>query len=263
MFFYLSKIFWALAQPLSVMALLCLLSFLLVAWRRWRLALVVQGSAVLLVLLISFTTLGAVMIQPLENRFARPAAPPAVSAILVLGGATMSRVGGARGVTELNAAGDRMTEALALARRYPEAPIVFTGGVGTIIAEGETEAASARRFFIDQGLDPARLVLEDTARNTDENAQLTAGLIDDEDGPTLLVTSAFHMPRSVGLFRKAGVDIVPWPTDYRSTGTEGFGFDIANPVLNLEITGIALREWIGLLAYHWTGRIDEILPSPQ
>jgi uncharacterized SAM-binding protein YcdF (DUF218 family) len=262
MFFYASKIFWALAQPLSLIFLLVGLGLLFLILQRRRLAIAAQSLAALLLFLVAFTTLGSVMIQPLENRFPRSEAPAEISAIIVLGGATSSRVGGARGITELNGAGDRMTEALVLALRYPQAPLVFTGGFGTIIAEGETEAASAERFFIAQGVDPKRLVLEDQARNTDENARLTAELIEGGEAPALLVTSAFHMPRSVGLFRQAGVEVVPWPVDYRSTGTERLGIDIANPVLNIEITGIALREWIGLMAYHWTGRTGEIVPGP-
>lgn len=260
-FFYASKIFWAIAQPLSIILLLAILGLVLMLLRRRWLAIAAQALSAALLLLTAFTSLGAMLIQPLENRFAQPELPEAVSAILVLGGATSSRIGAARGVTELNSAGDRMTAALVMARRFPDAPIIFTGGVGALIAEGETEASSAGRFFIDQGIDPSRLVLEDTARNTDENVQLTAGLVGNDGGPALLITSAFHMPRSIGLFRKAGVDVVPWPVDYRSTGREGFAIDVANPVLNIESSGIALREWIGLVAYYWTGRIDEVFPQ--
>lgn len=261
-FFYASKIFWTVAQPQSVILLL-LLAGLVLSLTRWRrTALVLQGLAGILLFVVSFTTLGALLIQPLENRFQRLEAPEAISAIIVLGGATSSRIGAARGVTELNSAGDRMTAALVLARRYPDAPLIFSGGIGAIIAEGETEAVSAQRFFVEQGLDPSRLVLEEEARNTAENAELSAGLVEGVGGPALLVTSAFHMPRSVGLFRKAGVDVVPWPVDYRSPGNLGFGIDLANPVLNLEATGIAMREWIGLLAYRLTGQIDEVFPGP-
>lgn len=262
MFFYASKVFWTVAQPLSAILLVLVAGLVLTALGRRRLALVVQVLAVTVVLLVGFTTLGALLIQPLENRFTRVELPEQVSAIIVLGGATQSRIGGARGVTELNSAGDRMTAALVLARRYPNVPLIFSGGIGNILSEGETEAASARRFFIEQGVDPTRLVLEDQARNTDENAQLTAGLIGEREGPAILVTSAYHMPRSVGLFRKAQVEVVPWPVDYRSPGNESFGFDIANPVMNLEVTGIAIREWIGLLAYRSTGKINEVLPGP-
>jgi uncharacterized SAM-binding protein YcdF (DUF218 family) len=70
------------------------------------------------------------------------------------------------------------------------------------------------------------------------------------------------MPRSMGLFRKAGVAMLPWPTDYRSTGQEGPGLDLGDPVDNLKTASTALREWIGLAVYHWTGRTDAFFPGP-
>jgi uncharacterized SAM-binding protein YcdF (DUF218 family) len=70
------------------------------------------------------------------------------------------------------------------------------------------------------------------------------------------------MPRAMGLFRKAGVDVIAWPTDYMSTGVERFGplFDL--PAENLAIATLALREWVGLLAYWLSGRIDSLVPGP-
>ncbi len=112
------------------------------------------------------------------------------------------------------------------------------------------------------GIAPDRLILEERSRNTDENAERTAELLGSQGGTVVLVTSAFHMPRSVGLFRSAGIEVVPWPVDYRSAGTQGIGIDIANPVLNLNTTGIAIREWIGLAAYKLTGRVEEWFPGP-
>ena len=108
---------------------------------------------------------------------------------------------------------------------------------------------------------PERLVLEGGSRNTEENADLTKAMLGDSVGPVVLVTSAFHMPRSVGLFRAVGVDVIAWPTDYRSAGDEGVGIDIVNPVLNLTTTGVAIREWIGLAVYFWTGRIADLFPA--
>ena len=112
------------------------------------------------------------------------------------------------------------------------------------------------------GIAADRLILEEQSRNTDENADRTAELLGGQKGTIVLVTSAFHRPHSVRLFRSAGIEVVPWPVDYRSAGTQGFGIDIANPVLNLNTTGIAIREWIGLAAYKLTGRIDEWFPCP-
>lgn len=262
MFYLLSKLFWIVAQPLSVILLLTLAGTLLLFFGRWRLGMAANAAAMLTLAVCGFTSFGFLLIRPLEDRFSRPATmPETVDTIVVLGGSTLARVSTARGVAELNDAGDRLTEAVALARRYPQARIVFSGGVGMLEPEGEPEAATAKRFLLAMGIAPTRLVLEDQSRNTDENAELTSALLGDEGGTVLLVTSAFHMPRSVGLFRRVGVAVVAWPTDYRSSGEEGFALDLANPVHNMNTVSIALKEWIGLVAYQWTGRIDEVLPA--
>jgi uncharacterized SAM-binding protein YcdF (DUF218 family) len=261
LFYFLAKIFWVVVQPLSMVTLLVLAGIVLLALGRKRLGLAANGAALFVLVLCGFTTFGALIIGPLENRFTRPVTMPSrVDAIIVLGGATLARVSTARGVAELNEAGDRLTEAVVLARRYPETRIVFSGGAG-MLDPGEAEAATAERFFLAMGIAPERMVLEDQSRNTDENADLTASLLGDTGGTAMLVTSAFHMPRSVGLFRRVGLDVVPWPTDYRSAGQEGFGMDFANPINSLDISSIALKEWIGLAVYHWTGRIDSMLPA--
>jgi len=265
MFFIISKLFWILAQPVSLILLAVLASMVLI-WRGWRkTAIGLAGTAALLLFVLGYTTAGALLVQPLEARFSRPAAmPERVAAIVVLGGGTSSRISGARQVSELNMAGDRMTEALRLARAYPDAPVVFSGGGNALVSEdgSETEAATARRFFLEQGLPAARLVLEDAARNTAENAALLSGLLPEGEGAVLLVTSAYHMPRSMGLFDKAGIAMTPWPVDFRSTGEEGPGLDIGDPAVNLFTATLALREWLGLAAYYVTGRIDSPFPGP-
>ncbi|WP_375452488.1 YdcF family protein [uncultured Devosia sp.] len=263
MFFVVSKIFWVLAQPVTAVFLVLGLGLVLTALGRRRLGFGLSLLGTLALGVAGFTTLGAAMIGPLEARFERPAnMPPSVGAIVMLGGGTNSRISAARGVSELNAAGDRFTETLRLAQLYPRARIVITGGFGMLGEEGEPEAATAARFFEGLGIAPDRLVLEDRARNTAENADFTAALLGDVDGPIVLVTSAFHMPRSVGLFRKAGLVVVPWPTDYRSASTEGLVLDLVNPVDNVSTLTSAIKEWIGLAVYHWSGRIDALFPEP-
>lgn len=265
MFFILSKVFWFVAQPVSVVFLLVLLGMVLAGFGRRRLGMVAAGLGVLLLGLVSYTTVGEVMISPLENRFARPEVMPQdVSTILLLGGSTSGRISAARGMSEFSDAADRPIEALRLARVYPQAQILATGGVGQLLSQGaETEAVTTERFLRGMGLPPDRFMLEDASRNTAENAQFTAEMLVGREGTMLLVTSAFHIPRSMGLFRKAGLDPIAWPVDYRSTGTEVFRIDLTDPVVNIETTTIALREWIGLLAYNWTGQTDALLPGPE
>jgi uncharacterized SAM-binding protein YcdF (DUF218 family) len=262
MFYVVSKIFWVLAQPLSIVAFLVTLGVLLSYFERRRPAVLAQAGALFLLILCAFTNAGALLLGPLENRFPRDEGKLAdISNIIVLGGSTLARVSTSRQVAELNEAGDRLTEAVALAQQFPEAKLVFTGGAG-ILDQGEAEAETARRFWLKMGLEVDAIVFEAEARNTDENASLTAKLLTNDGQQSILVTSAFHMPRSMGLFRRKGLEMIPWSVDYRTTGNESFGFDFANPVQNLNNVSVATKEWAGLAVYRLTGRIDALFPSP-
>lgn len=264
MFFYLSKIFWIFAQPINFIGLTMGIALLatLLRWRRTGLAALVTGFAVLA--LSTWTSLGALMLHPLEDRFVRPDPPPAeIAGIIVLGGGFEGSVNRARGGYELNASGDRFVEAAVLARRYPAARVVVTGGSGSLVLDGEADGDTAPRLLRALGVEPARLVLENRSRDTYENAVFTKELVGPQPGETwLLVTSAFHMPRSMGLFRKAGFDVVAWPADYRTSGQEHAGAAQDNFSDSLQNTTVAIREWIGLAAYRLTGRLDELLPGP-
>lgn len=261
MFLIVAKIFWTAAQPLAAALLLVVLG-LLVSIKFRRSGIIVAALGVLVLAVSSFTTTGALLIRPLEERFERPGWPEHVGAIILLGGASNGPISAARQISEFNLAGDRFAETLRLAQLYPEAKIVISGGMAVLSDGGEPEAETAQRFFLGLGIPQDRLVLENQARNTEENAEFSKSLLAGIEGPKLLVTSAFHMPRSMGLFRKAGIEVLPWPTDYRSSGLEGLGVDVTNPVDNLMTMTTAVREWIGLAAYHWMGKIDEIFPGP-
>lgn len=263
MFFALSKLFWLLAQPLSIVLLLVLGASILVLSNRRRPALAALTGAIVIVTLLGYSSLGYLLIRPLEDRFGVPEAPPAtVQAIIMLGGATNSHVSAARSTVAMNDAGERLTTTLWLAHRYPDAKIVLSGGGGGLEEAAESEAETARRFFVEQGIAEDRLVLESHSRNTIENAANSRDLIGSGPGAAVLVTSAFHMPRSVGLFRAQGVAVMPWPTDFRTTGEEGFAPDIANPANNFDTASVAIREWTGLVVYRLTGQIEEFFPGP-
>lgn len=262
MFFYLSKVFWLVAQPINLIGIFVLLGIVLalLGWRRLGLSFSIAGFLVLAV--GAWTSTGALLLHPLEDHFSRPdPAPPTVTGVIVLGGGFEGAVNLARGGYELNTSGDRFVEAAVLARRYPEAKIVVTGGSGSLLLSGEGDADTAPRLLMALGVAPERLVMENRSRDTYENAVFTRELVKPQQGETwLLLTSAFHMPRSVGLFRKAGFEVMPWPSDYRTSGLETLGPAQDNLADSLQNLTIALREWIGLAAYYLAGRIDFLLP---
>jgi uncharacterized SAM-binding protein YcdF (DUF218 family) len=263
MFFYLSKIFWLAAQPLNLAILLLLVAVAAGLSGRRRISVRLSGCAFLILALSSWTALGAWMISPLEERFARPQLPDRVDGIIVLGGGFESAINIVRGGYELNGSGDRFVEAAILARRFPTARIVVSGGNPALAVDEEPDATTAPRLLTALGVAPERLVLEGKSRNTYENAIFTKALIAPKTAGTwILVTSAFHMPRAKAAFDKAGFPVIPWPVDYRSTGREGLGLLARNPIDALRTTTYAVHEWIGLLAYWLTGRIDSPFPVP-
>jgi len=262
--FVISKLFWNAVQPLSLVFLLGIVSLGFI-WLRWvRPAFAALTLALLILFLTLYTTLGSVLLQTLEARFPRHEKDPAdVACMIVLGGAFETEVTTTRGGIELNQAADRFVEALRLAIRHPDAKILVSGGDGSLSGAFEGDAAASIRYFEAFGIARDRLIAETTSRNTDENAQNSRELLATSGlGPCLLVTSAFHMPRSVGLFRKAGVDVKPWPVDYRTAGDVSFALDFTQPSLNAQQMSTAVREWVGLAAYWALGRIDEIYPAP-
>ncbi|GAB4354380.1 MAG: YdcF family protein [Oricola sp.] len=260
MFFILSKIGWLLIQPLGLLAAALAVLFLLALRRKAGFSAVLAGVSLAGLLAASQTNAGRLLLQPLENRYARPASSPApddVAGIIVLGGGFDGFVTVARGGFELGDSGDRFVEAVRLARLYPQVPVVVSGGEAALIGHAEGDASIAPRFFEALGIDASRLILEDRSLNTYQNAVLTRAVLpNDAKGKWLLVTSAFHMPRSVGAFRKQGVPIIPWPVDYRTSGRETLSFGRNNPAAAMGEFSDALREWLGLLVYRMTGRID-------
>ncbi len=265
MFFYLSKLFWFIAQPTNALVLLTTLSALLLFTRfarpaRWLALLAGVG-----LVMGGMSPVPYWLIRPLEDRFPKLAITGEITGIIVLGGAITTT----RGMTSTNASAARMMDSAALALKHPNAKLVFTGGDSSLVEETEadearTEAEAASRFYQSLGIDPKRLILEDKSRNTFENAIFTKLLINQKPGERwLLITSAWHMPRSVGTFRKAGLDVIPYPVDFSTRGTardyrqlnRGFSH-------GLELTDSVVKEWIGLIAYRLAGYTDALVPGP-
>ena len=156
-----------------------------------------------------------------------------------------------------------MTAPLELLRRYPKARLVFSGGSASLRASTLTEAWAVRRFWRAVGLDQGDVLYEDRSRNTFENALFTRDLVKPKEGERwLLVTSAMHMPRAVGVFRKVGFPVIAYPVDFRTNGAfwrAGVPGDTGSAVSMVEN---AMHEWLGLIAYRLTGKTDALFPAP-
>ncbi len=266
-YLYLSKLFWLIAEPASLLFTLLMLGTVIL-WTPWRrLGRWIVTLTALVALANAALPIGAWVLKPIEDRFPPLLSlPPRVDGILVLGGVIDESVIGVRGLPRsLAAAGSpRLDAFLELARRYPMAKHVFTGGSIELINDRDTEADVVRRIFARLGLDTTRILFEDRSRNTWENALFSYDMIKPEPEELwILITSARHMPRAIGTFRQAGwKNLMAFPIDY-VTGEEGppiaptFGLGA-----NLGILGDAIREYIGLFYYRYMGRTPELFPGP-
>lgn len=261
--FALSKLLWTLAAPGNALVLILFAGALLLPSRRWHHVgrrLVWFGTAMFL--LIGFTGFAQLTALPLENRFPVPTLPQRIDGIIVLGGAVNPPLTVNRGEPSVNDAAERMLAFAELARRHPQAKAVFTGGSGRLFGQNLKEDAAARGIFAQIGLAEDRVLYEAESRNTWENAVFSRDLVAPKPGETwVLVTSAMHMPRSVGIFRRVGWPVIPYPVDFR-TRSDGAPYLRSDVSAMLDILEYAVREWIGLVSYRLMDRTDTLFPAP-
>jgi uncharacterized SAM-binding protein YcdF (DUF218 family) len=265
--FGLSKLVGALTDPLTLALLLLLSGWLLGRSRRFRrFGRRLSGSVLALLLLVAVFPIETTMLAALEDRFPPPRMlPERVDGIIVLGGGLNPVISAARGQVSLNSAAARLTELVPLARRYPEARLIFTGGSGSLLSQEIKEAVYAKEFYDKIGFDSSRIIFESQSRNTRENALLSKEVINPKPGETwLLITSAFHMPRAIGCFRAIGWPVLAYPVDYATIGGVGFGLaDLRfSPAAGLGGLRVVLHEATGLLSYVLLGWTESILPAP-
>lgn len=224
--------------------------------RRW-----IGRLVPILLLGAALLPLGPLLLLPLEGRFPRPASlPPNVHGIIVVGGAVRPGLAAARDEASTNEHGERLAAGLLLARRYPDAILLYTGGSASLVAGRPLEADVAQRWYAEAGLPPSRLRLEARSRTTWENALYSKQLLaPTADQNWILVTSAFHMPRAVAAFEAVGWQVIPWPVDYQTRGRVTMAqWPLASD--NLATLDLSAHEWLGLVFYRLSGRTHELMP---
>ena len=265
MFFTLSKTVGYLLLPSNFLIGLGVLGAILLLTRFARAGRMLMVTALVLLAICAFSPLGNFLLYPLEQRFPKwDGSRGEPDGIIVLGGPIDADLSAAHGVTVTTSASDRIIGGATLAHRYPNARLVYTGGSANLLSNDAREADYATALFQGLGIPKSRLTMERQSRNTKENAEFSKQVVKPKPGERwLLVTSAYHMPRSIGLFRTAGFAVEAYPVDWK-TGTKEDLFKyyvVASG--GLQLVDAAVREWMGLIAYRIRGSTDALLPGPE
>jgi uncharacterized SAM-binding protein YcdF (DUF218 family) len=259
--FELTKILWLLIKPLNLIVFLLIIGWLIARWRpkfgRW-----VITFTITIVAIVVIVPIGQWLLLPLENRFPPPKIVQAPTGIIVLGGALDPSISADRKMVSLNSAAERMTVFIQLAKQYPNAKLVFSGGSGDPWNQSLKEAPLARRFFASMGLNIERIIFESNSRNTYENALFSYRLVKPKaDKIWILITSARHMPRAIGSFRRVGWPVTAYPVDYRTVQSVAW-FDLVGVGRRFSLLNAAWKEWVGLAFYYLKDRIPRFFPQP-
>lgn len=262
-----SKILALLIQPSSI----ALIALGVGLWltRRQKIsqtgrASVLAGFFVLLV--CGFVPVGNWLVIPLEQRFAHLAPPEPgldIAGIIMLGGFEDGWISSGRPGLAVNEAAERLTESVRLAHRFPNSKVVFSGGVGLIFQKGMDATGPVSAYLRDVGIGAERIAFEGKSRNTRENALYSAELLKPRPGGRwVLVTSASHMARAAGAFRKQGFEIIPYPVDYRTRGPDDAFRLFDSMPGGFQRLDMGVKEWASL-AYYWLmGWTDTLFPGP-
>jgi uncharacterized SAM-binding protein YcdF (DUF218 family) len=262
--YILSRLIGFFVVPSNSIAVFAGLGLLLLILRR-RCAAMVSGTALAVLVTASLSPFGNMLFTPLEQRFPHLAYPDQpIDGIIILGGSYDTVSHSYQSEIVLQDDTNPVSVVPDLARRYPNAKIIFSGGSSDTLKPGLSEAAIVKQIFISWGIPADRILVEEQSQTTEENARFTARLLHPApQSRWLLVTSSYHIPRAVGAFRKAGFDVLAFPAGPRTHGWQEFWWPSDTATDNLRRVDLAIHEWLGLAAYRIRGFSDEWFPAPQ
>jgi len=245
--FLLGKILGALAFPPGFFLSVALLAVLLLVLKRRKTAILVAALDFLALYFLSTTAVASLLIAPLENKYPSLADASGAQVVIVLGGGYNDVSPEYEGQPALAPAAEtRAIYGLELSRRY-KLPLIYSGGASYAVTTKGSEADAAERLWRSLGVPSSDITLEKASLDTKMNASGVAALAKGKRG--ILVTSAFHMPRSMLSFQRMGMDVVAAPTDYKAKRSPLTWADYLPSAFAMETSAAALHEYVGLPVY--------------
>lgn len=254
LFFWVSKLTWFLVAPGNLLVLFLLIGSTLLWKQRIKTAKRFFSFLSLLVLVVGLFPVGEWLLYPLESKYKANPELEQVDGIIVLGGAVDASRSAMWQQTVVNDSAERVLASLVLMKKFPNAKLVYTGGSGRLANSQYKSADAALQFYKEHDLDIAKIIFERESRNTSENVIFAKKLVNPvKDEKWLLITTAWHMPRSVAIFCKSEWSVIPYLVDFRTKPKELFRIDwsFGGHLRNLSI---GIKEWLGRIAYFVMGK---------
>ncbi len=254
MFFLISKILAPFGAPLTYVFILLVVT--LVFYRKSRLGKTCLWLALLILMLFGTHPVPNMLIRMLENRYELVSPLPHVDAVIVLTGAVNLRLSTPEHI-EFTDGVERILKGIRLVQEGYGEVLIIAGGSGDIYDQTKSEAVFLQQFAIDFGVPKERILIDPSSRNTYENAVNTKAMMEQHGIFTsILVTTASHLPRSMGCFKKLGIEPIPYPVDFHSSPDPDYHIlDLIPSADALRRTSFALHEYIGILSYKLAGYI--------
>ena len=269
LFFVFSKLVQFCIEPLNWVIVFVALSLLFLGLRKPHLCKRFLLFALVDLLLVGWLPTSELFLRALEDHVPKVRLEQMSEAnfggIIILGGAIEGgEIAVDRGEISIYSSAERVTKAFELIRKYPDPPFIFSGFSGRLSPKGISEADAFKQLIAEQGLPDKNAHYENQSRNTYENVILMKPMIlgllaknakeaDEPSKPWLLITSASHMYRSVKIFQKQGIAVIPVLVDYQ-TGNR-LHWDSFDLIEGAKQWNNFLHEVVGLLAYWITGKI--------
>ncbi len=255
------KSLWQEVSPGNLLFGLTALALILRLMKKRRASLAVLILVVIAELVVTLTPVGESMLAVLERRFPAPAElPTQVAGIVVLGGAELTDETQLRGQPALNKSAERLTAFFSLIRRYPTAKAIFAGGPPIGGGPAQADAVTARMLLGQFGANLDAISFDDRSHNTFEALTNAHDIAHPAPGECwLLATSAWNMPRAVGVARKLGWVVTPIPVDFRASIPLRAPTQLTVGLVSFEL---AVKEWISLIMYRHLGRMTDVFDEP-
>ena len=259
MFFYLSKILWFFFNPFNLMLLLIFGGLLSHLFQKNILSKIFYSLSVIFFIISSVLPTGRFMLYSLEKNFHnQDTLPNEVEGVLILSGAIEGVLSIEYNTIHLNGNVERLIASIELINRYPKAEIIFSGGPAYVFNKKIIQADLAKEFFSKLGIDTHKIIFESKSRNTYDNIFFSRIIADPQLGEKwIVITSAFHMKRTLNIADKLKWNLIPYAVDFKQTKTFSWMPSI-NFLKNISIFQSAIHEWLGLIVYYLTGKSSNI-----